>query len=110
MNDTAAVVFGVVKYFSIKGGFGFIRLAEHRDVFFHVTNRMVPFPPREDFGEEGPDPVWTYVAPGTYDDAKRMPHKGAKLAFVSVIGKRGPEAIPWCFEEEWERALQGLPR
>ncbi|MFH1354342.1 MAG: hypothetical protein ABIH36_03570 [bacterium] len=90
---------GTVKFFKVndRGGFGFIGLPSGKELFFQ----------RNDGGrvEAGKDePVihtWCQV---------REPKKGDLINFERSRNHQGPKAAPWCFREEWNRALDEIKK
>lgn len=91
----------VKKYFSGEGpgrGFGFIKVEGGKDVFFHIKNR-------KNVNAEAGEPELSFII------AKcnvRDPKEGDRIMFDVVQGKKGLMAEPWCFAEDWERAMEEI--
>lgn len=95
---------GTVKFFNNNPGklFGFL-LTLQGEVFFHFNNGCGVRPPVRGFDK-----------PFLVSDDNRnlpMPKKGDRLVFERGVGKKGPKADSWAFEEDYKRAQlkPGIP-
>ncbi len=88
------VLFGSVKFYSEKG-FGFISLDKPQDLFFHIKNYSKPVAT-----ERG------VVFERVYKNSVRYPQPGDSVAFEMTMGNRGFVANPWCYTEDYHKALE----
>jgi cold shock CspA family protein len=91
----SSVEFGLVKFY--KNGYGFIEREGKSDLFFHMKNFASPVA-----SEHG---VYLGHPQRSTYNMNRYPQPGDRLAFVLSSGEKGPVANPWCYAEDYEKAL-----
>lgn len=88
---------GVIKNYVADRGFGFIKMGDGKDIFFHVKNGK-----NVTAGRNEPELSWRNARCAV------DPKAGDRLMFELAQGQKGLTADPWCFAEDWERAEQEI--
>lgn len=88
---------GTVKNYNADRGFGFIKIEDGKDVFFHIKNGKYV-----NAGKSKPELSFrnTKCTPD--------PKAGDRLMFEVIQGQKGLVADPWCLAEDWKRAEQEI--
>lgn len=88
---------GIVKNYMADRGFGFIKMEDRKDIFFHVKNGKNVTAGRS-------EPELSFRNARCAVD----PKAGDRLMFELEQGQKGLTANPWCFAEDWKRVKKEI--
>jgi cold shock CspA family protein len=93
---------GYVKFFDSREGklFGFVVGGDGEDIYFHYSNGQVPY--LYEFKGDKSVKFKTSTTPMPY------PKMGDRLVFNLSKNGKGPKANPWCFEQDYNKVLDGM--
>ncbi len=97
---------GIVTFFYVQKGYGFIRSDDGKEIFFHLAHRGGPYLLKMS------SLIDTYLkvlvgSSGSMSISSRLPVVGSRLYFYPIKSERGGlRTRIWTFEDDWDDAIE----